>query len=193
MSLENVLEIADIIQTQKNLEQELFENKLEELRRYQEEITLRKYEMRNKLFPEKLRNLIRTITRYKNIMVECDNCIMYFYNTRNDKLVFNMKIDDEHHILTIKEDNGYDKIYDWWAKEEYRESKMPERMNYLKAENKLCSIVENNIERIYNAIGIAAKNYGKDRMAKATNTLTELEPETTKAKKIVKITIEFEE
>lgn len=190
MNLENILDMADAIQKQKDLEQELFKEKLKELRKYQEETVLRKDKM-NELFPEKLQYLIQKVKGNNFITIECDNEI--YFSCRQGKLVFNIRINNRHQVLEIEHNNEYDEIFDWWANEPYRNSHMVRRMKLLNTENEMCSIIENNIECIYKAIAKAVKEYQKEGIEKTTSDLMKLNKVTTKKNKYVKIIIEFEE
>lgn len=191
MNLENILDMADVIQKQKDLEQELFEEKLKELRKYQEETVLRKDKMRDELFPEKLQCLIRKIKGDNSIAIGDNHDIRCFFHQEGVK--FSVRINNTRCVLRLDYNNEYDEIFDWWANEPYRKSHMVKRIKLLNNENKICSIIENNIEHIYRAISKVVEEYQKESLERTASDLTELNKVTIKKNKFIKIIIEFEE
>lgn len=194
MKLENLLNIVETIESQKQEEQKLYDLKLEELKEYQKETENRKDKFREKYFPQKISDLIRRLTQNDSeITINCDNkpiSIRMYLNT----IVFSF-VNLKKQLDINLYNNKYNEIFDWWANETYRKSHMVQRMNLLKSENELCDIVESNIESIYTEIAkraeenrIKEQQQNINNLAKLNNTVDK-----PKANKTVKIIIEIVE
>lgn len=193
MKLENVLDIIDLSETQKQYEQKLFDLKLEELKNYQNKTVLRKNKMCAELFPEKLYKLIVKLTSGNNpIDIKCGDDMLRVLSTDG---YIKFRLRSESWNFVVSSINGYDEIYNWWATESYRKSHMVKRMILLNNENKMCDIIESNIECIYTEIAkrlemkrVKEQQENTDNFSKLSNDVGN-----SKTNKVVKITIEIME
>ena len=195
MKLENLLNTIELVQNDERIINEIFKEKLNELRLLQEKTETRKDNIVICLFPKELENIISKLTyspsyeerKIKAIRVKLqeDELLVYWFNS------IRLEINNKECNIRDK----FSEIFDWWSNKEYRDSHMIRRFELLKKENFILDIIENNITVIYE--GIAKRfeqNTIKERQSNI-NSLTKFNTpiEHSTKNQTITITIQIEE
>ena len=200
MKLENLLSTIELVETEDKMANEVFKQKLENLREYQKETELRKDKVSKTLFPEKIRQIINKITyngitygerKDKAIKISLSDCSIIIFYYEN---CIQIQIDNKILVLGVVP-HKFTEIFDWWSNETYRESHMITRTNLLDSENEMMDVIENNIATIYEEIAkrieqdtLKRRQINMNNLAKLNKPVVE-EPK----KQTIVITIRIEE
>lgn len=197
MTKEMLLLLSQNIESEKENTDKLFKEKLDELRKYQQETKIKLEKFKEEYFPEEIEKLFR------NIVLEGSTELYAYWKCitiKNNKIGFHVtrsSIDELKFENRIIDNVMLRKIEDWWWRENYRESHMEEYKADLDTLNNFLNFMADNIEELYTFIAETIKKRAEEERERnkcALEKLSDIEKkEESKATKKVKIIIEIEE
>ena len=198
MELTNILNIIDTIKMEEQIVDNVFKEKLNELRLFQEKTEERKDTIFAELFPEKLYRAICNCT-YTSEYSKRKNKAIKIEGTEGELVLYcyeGIVIEINNTICKINATNKFNEIFDWWANKTYVDSHMVERFKLLKKENEILDILENNIAQVYKEIAERIEIDMIEKRQKTANSLVALNKTTSRnngKKQTITITIQIEE